>query len=113
MRLKTLAYAFLLFQLVLIGYARFTNLRYFCWAPFDEHSIYEISTTIDGIQLSDAEIETRYRFLYKKWEQRSIHNIIKVVDEYEQQFETDKDKQVAIKYSKNGHPTIIWEWEQE
>ena len=53
--------AFLLFQLVMIVYARFVPSRYFCWAPYDAQSEYSLQVTIDGRPLANQEIRRRYR----------------------------------------------------
>ena len=75
--------AFLAIQLLSIVYARFVDERFFCWAPYDEHSRYAIGVTMGGRSLSEAEVASRYRYQAAGWEPRSIHNIISLVEQYE------------------------------
>src|SRR5437763_5481070 len=61
-RLRTIIGAsLLLFQLGMIGYARFVPARYFCWAPYDIQSEYRIDVLIGGRPLTASQIRARYR----------------------------------------------------
>jgi hypothetical protein len=66
---------FLILQLCSVVYARFIPEKFFCWAPYDEHTNYQIKVNINGKDLSRSEIRSRYNYLSKGWELRSIDNI--------------------------------------
>ena len=48
-------------QLGGIAYSRFTPLRYFCWAPFDQQTQYTLAVELGGESLSPGQIQGRYR----------------------------------------------------
>lgn len=99
---------FLLLQLFLILEARFIPERFFCWAPYDEHTYYEISVSINDQAISSNEIQDRYRVFAKGWEPRSIHNIFSIVEQYEATYGNNEKAEVTIWYSTNGHENRLW-----
>lgn len=99
---------FLLLQLFLMVEARFIPERFFCWAPYDEHTYYEISVSIDGQSLSSDEIQERYKVFAKDWEPRAIHNIFSIVKQYEATYGKNENAKVSIVYSINGHKKQLW-----
>ena len=103
---------FLVLQLGSIAYARFIPERFFCWGPYDEHTKFEVIVTIDGDTLSPEETEARYKYKMKGWEQRSIHNIISLISQYERTYGENDNAQVLMRYSKNGHPEKEWRFEE-
>ncbi|WP_439152863.1 hypothetical protein [Winogradskyella sp.] len=108
---KTLIYigiAFLLIQLSSIIYARFIPERFFCWAPYDEHSYYEINVTINGKRLSEYDVQNRYRYTSKGWEPRCMYNVFSIVKQYEETYGMDDNASVEIVYSTNGHKEKRW-----
>lgn len=102
--------SFLALQLLSIVYARFTDERFFCWAPYDEHSRYSIRVSIGGSPLSESEVASRYRYQAAGWEPRSIHNIFSLVQQYETSYGETDAAEVTIRYVVNGHPERIWTW---
>ena len=99
---------FLMLQIAAIVYARFIPERFFCWAPYDIHTKFEVFVTIDGRDLSNAEIQSRYGYKMKGWEQRSIHNVISLISQYERTYGKTDDANVYMIYSINGHPEQKW-----
>ncbi|NRA94376.1 MAG: hypothetical protein HRU26_17200 [Psychroserpens sp.] len=99
---------FLLIQVGMIAYARFIPERFFCWAPYDEHTNFKVTVTIDGRQLSPEETQARYKYKMQGWEQRSIYNIKSLISQYERTYGKDDDAEVLMKYTKNGHPEQQW-----
>lgn len=99
---------FLFLQLALIIYARFIPERFFCWAPYDEHSYYEIKVMINGDTLSQNEVRSRYRYKAKGWEPRSMDNIFSLVEQYEQTYGLNDKASVIIDYQTNGHKKLQW-----
>lgn len=103
---------FLLLQVGGIIYARFIPERFFCWAPYDIHTKFEVFVTIDGQELSNSEIESRYRYKMKGWEQRSIHNIISLISQYERTYGQSDNAEVYMIYAINGHPEQKWTYKE-
>lgn len=99
---------FLLLQVGSIVYARFIPERFFCWAPYDSHTLFEVFVTIDGKTLSQQDAEARYNYKMKGWEQRSIDNIISLISQYERTYGKDDNAKVIMLYSINGHEEQKW-----
>lgn len=99
---------FLLGQVVLIGYARFVPERFFCWAPFDEHTRIKTSVNIDGEALSRSEMDSRYRYRVNGWEVRDIHNVLNIISDYEKTYGKNDGAVVVVHYSINGHEEQEW-----
>lgn len=99
---------FLSLQFASIVYARFIPERFFCWAPYDSHTLFEVFVTIDGRTLSLQETEKRYGYKMKGWEQRSIDNVFSLIKQYERTYGKDDHAEVKVIYSTNGHPEKEW-----
>lgn len=105
---RILGIAFLALQLVLIGYARFIPERFFCWAPFDEHTRIKTSVRIDHKYLTPEEIKRRYHYQVNGWEVRDIHNVFDIIKSYEETYGKKDNAQVIVNYSVNGHSEKEW-----
>ncbi|MBN4085112.1 hypothetical protein JYT89_02085 [Flavobacteriaceae bacterium AH-315-B10] len=99
---------FLLIQFLSIIYARFIPERFFCWAPYDEHTYLEVQVYLNNNALSDVEILKRYRYKAKGWEPRSIYNVFNIIEQYERTYGVYDAAEVFVKYSTNGHQEKIW-----
>lgn len=99
---------FLLVQLISIIYARVIPERFFCWAPYDEHTYIEVFAEIDDIKLTKNEIQERYHYKSIGWEPRSIHNIINIINQYESTYGKEEKAIVQIIYSTNGRKNESW-----
>ncbi len=108
-------------QLVLIINARFGVLRYYCWAPHDEQSVFNLSVIIDQKQLTREETNKRYRFTdWRYWqdgkyrnvrlESRSIENIKSIISQFESTYGQDDQASVTLTYEINGGPAKTWQW---
>ena len=53
---------FLAFQVLLIVYTRFIPERFFCWAPYDQHTYMDVEVVIDNKKLTEKEIKERYHY---------------------------------------------------
>lgn len=102
--------AFLLLQLALVVRARFVDERFFCWAPFDEATRFETQVVIGGRTLSREETNRRYRHGSAGWENHSVHNVLRMIRQYESTYGRSDQAQVTVTYSINGHPSRIWTW---
>jgi hypothetical protein len=98
----------LIAQLVGVVHARFVPARYFCWAPFDTMSTYTIHTTIDGRDLSPAEIKARYHKPAHQTDQRSIRAILDIVEQYETTYGKADNASVRVEYVTNGQRPTDW-----
>lgn len=101
-------YVFLVIQIILVIYAQFVPERFFCWAPYDEQTSYEINVEINGVALKDEEVGKRYRYGQKRTESRTIHNIISIINQYETSYGKNDNAKVTLTYSTNGHPQQKW-----
>ena len=104
---------FLLLQVGGIAYARFTPERFFCWAPYDQHTKFEVFVTIDGNTLSHEETVARYQYKMRDWEQRSIHNVMSLISQYENTYGYMDNANVLMRYSINGHQEQEWTFEHD
>ena len=108
-----LAVALLLFQVIMIGYARFVSSRYFCWAPMDSQNLYEIEVEIDGESLDDDAILDRYRQPAKGGNWQAIQHVIDKTQQYEETYGRADGARVTIRYTVNGGPEEVWTWPPE
>ncbi len=102
--------AILLFQVVMIGYARFVPSRYFCWAPYDTQTEYWISASIHGQALSAAEIRARYRRAAHGFDNRSPQHVIDILQGVEERRAVAERAEVSMKYRVNGKEEREWRW---
>ncbi len=110
-RLKIgIAAGLLLFQLGMIGYARFVPERFFCWAPFDSQSRYAIQVVMPDRALTADEIEARYRIPQQGSDNRAIAHIIKIVQQYEETYGAADRAAVKLSYTVNGRKERAWHW---
>lgn len=110
-----LAVIFLFFALQLIGiaYSRFGHTRYFCWAPFDQISIYEIEASVNGRKLSPKEVRARYALEMIGRENRSIHHVFSVITQREQTYGQGDASLVRVRYQTNGKEMEEWNFSSE
>jgi len=106
----------LVIQVILFVRARFTETRYFCWAPFHSEARYTIDATIGGRALNDDEIARRYvleRYYWDKasrtnWELNAIAHVIDTVRATEAALLPSKRAAVVVTYRVNGRPPERW-----
>jgi len=103
----------LLFQLVMIGYARFVPSRYFCWAPYDIQSEYRLDVSIAGRPLTAAQIRSRYRRPKQGVDNRSIQHVMDIVRQYEETYGRNDHAQVVMKYRINGKAEQEWRYPRQ
>ena len=104
--------AFLAAQLASVLYARFIPEKFFCWAPYDEHTHYAIRVVVDGHDLSKEEITERYRYPQTAWEVREMDNVLSIIRHYEQTYGAEDSANVSVTYRTNGHAEETWGWPQ-
>ena len=94
----------------MIGYARFTPARYFCWAPFDIQSEYSLDVSAGGRSLTAAEVYYRYRRAKDGFDSRSIQHLIDIVRQYEETYGRGDHARVVMKYRVNGKAEQEWRY---
>ena len=102
--------ALLAFQVGAIVYARFTDARYFCWAPYDAQNEYVIEASLGGAPLNPEQIRARYRRGPKGVDNRSIQHVKDIVAGVETLYHPDDPAEVTLRYRINGHEEQVWTW---
>lgn len=106
----TIGLSLIAFQVGAIAYARFVPSRYFCWAPFDMQTDYQLQVTVNGKKLSPAEIQKRYRRPAKGTDNRSYHHLIDIIEQTELQYHPHDDTRVLMTYRINGQQEQQWHY---
>jgi hypothetical protein len=101
---------FLFLQFLSLIYARFIPERFFCWAPYDEHSYYKIEVALGDNVLTTEQIKERYRYKVEGWEPRSINNLFNLISQYESSYGKNENAKVTIDYTINGHKKGTWNY---
>lgn len=109
-RRNSVVIAFLLFQVAMIVYARFTPTRYFCWAPHDTQNKYAIYVTLDNRELTSREVARRYRIRQEGVDPRAIEHVILLIDHYERTFGRHDSAEVRLEYRTNGGSLTVARW---
>jgi len=104
----TIGLLFLLLQVASVIYSKTIPEKFFCWAPYDQHSYYETFVVINNKTLTLEEIEKRYHYKPKGWEPRSIYNIFNMINQYESTYGKNDNASVKVKYAINGHKEQLW-----
>jgi hypothetical protein len=106
----TAGVALLLFQVVMIVYARFVPSRYFCWAPFDVQTEYKLQVHVNGKTLSANEIRARYRRPQNGTDNRSPQHVMDIIEGYERTYGKNDHSTVVMRYRVNGKQDQTWQW---
>lgn len=109
---SSLAVSILLAQVAAIFYARFVPSRYFCWAPFDMQTDYQIEAQINGEHLTPSQIRSRYRRPQKGTDNRSVQHIIDIIQQAEHRYHANDNSEVLLRYSVNGKELKTWKFER-
>lgn len=110
-----IAILFLLLQLGSVIYARFTQRRYFCWAPNDYVVEYQLEVKVHGQRLSPEQIRARYQIdpgHFWKVEHPAEH-LIDNLAQYEKTYGRNDGAELRLTWKYNGHPELRkWQWPQ-
>lgn len=107
---RAVACLILLVQVVTVVYARFTPARYFCWAPFDMQTDYRLQAQVGGRELTPAEIRKRYRRPAAGTDNRSVQNLIDILEGVEQR--SAEKASITMTYRINGKEEHAWRYPQ-
>lgn len=103
---RGVAIVILLVQVATMVYARFTPARYFCWAPFDMQTDYRLEVSVAGRLLSPAEIRARYRRPARGTDNRSVQNLIDILEGVEAR--ASSPAEITMHYRINGKQEQVW-----
>jgi hypothetical protein len=110
---KFIVLVFFLVQVTCIIYSRFVDERFFCWAPFDQISIYEIQVKVNSQLLSSQAIRERYNLPSIGRENRSIHNVFDIIRQYEESYGKGESASILVTYYTNGKAKEEWGFKPE
>lgn len=96
--------------MVLIGASRRTPARYFCWAPFDMQTDYQLEVTLHGRKLTPQQIRERYRRPAKGTDNRSVQNLIDILQGYEEKYAGANRAEILMRYRINGKEERQWRY---
>ena len=96
--------------MLLVAIGAFRAEKHFNWVPYDELTPYRITVVIGNDTLSDAAVRQRYRRPTHHRENRSIHNLIALVRQYEETYGRKEAAQVTVDYAINGGTPRRWSW---
>jgi hypothetical protein len=103
--------ALLVVQLAGVVHARLVPHRYFCWAPFDVLTRYELTVSLPGGKvLAGPAAGDRYHFHDYGVDNRSPWNVIKAVRDYEETYGKTDHAEVVVRYAVNGAHRGEWRW---
>jgi len=109
---RQLLLTFFALQLVGMIIGRFTQVKYFLWAPYDEISTYTIQVDLPSGRLDEQTVESRYRQAAVGRENRSIHNLISIIKQYESTYGALDKAKVKLTFVTNGIDSCTWWWPQ-
>jgi len=101
------------FQVAAIAYARFVPSRYFCWAPYDMQTDYQVDVWVNGRKLEPREIRERYRRAARGTDNRSLQHVIDIFQQTEERYHQGDRALIAMRYLINGHIRGEWRWPPE
>lgn len=103
---------FLIVQLGFIINARFSEARYFCWAPYDYQIEYLLRVRVKDQMLTEGEIRNRYRVQARGLEVRSIQHLKNILTQYERTYGKNEQARIDMHYTTNGRELTYWQWPQ-
>ena len=110
---RAIILAFFLIQVIGVVYSRFLEERYFCWAPFDQISYYEIRVEVNGVDFTQEQIQRRYNLQGNGRENRAIHNVFSIIKQYEDSYGKEEKVVGKVIYSTNGKAKEEWNFSTE
>lgn len=97
-------------QVVGVGVGRLTDTRYFCWAPYDEITQFQLRVVINGRELSQPEVKRRYRLPHATRDNRSWAHVPAIIAHYECTRGSADGAVVEYRYRVNGGEARLWRW---
>ncbi len=106
--IRTLTVAFFLIQIVSVIVSQFKTGKHFCWAPHNTQNFYNITCVLNGVLLTDKEIQIRYGIPAKGWEAHQMQNVKDFIKEHERQNGYSDKTVVRMQYTENGGTAKTW-----
>lgn len=100
--------AFLLVQLVWMLVEQGGSTRYFCWAPNDYMTRYQLQVSVAGRALSAAEVQQRYHLPAEDLSETVPQHLIDIVEQRERTYGRGEGAAVALRYRVNGREERTW-----
>jgi len=96
--------------------ARFSDTRYFCWAPFHSEARYKVDATVGGLALGDEAVARRYglpRYYFDPktrtdWELNAIAHVTDTIRATEAALPVGARARVVVTYRENGGQERRW-----
>jgi hypothetical protein len=101
---------FLLGQLAWMLYEQTRPTRYFCWAPNDYVTDYQLAVTVAGRALSDEEVLRRYHWPRQGRFENVPQHLIDIVRQFEHTYGRAEEAHVQLVYRLNDHAEQEWRW---
>ena len=101
----------LVFQPAAIARSRTMASRYFCWAPFDMQTRYDLTVVVPVKgRLSQQDVCSRYHLSNYGGDNRSPQHVIDIVRQYEDTYGRPDRAEVTMRYMINGVHPGEWKW---
>lgn len=97
--------AFLLVQLIWVGFAQFGSSRWLCWAPNDYAVEYELIVLKDGRRITG-----RYTVPDHGLYENPAQNMIDIIEQYERRYGRNDRVEVDLIYRNSGGPESRWHY---
>ena len=107
---SSVAVCLLLFQLGMIVRARFSEARYFSWAPHDVMWDFDLSVDVGGEELGHEQALRRYRIRRRKRHEHAIEHVKLAIRQFETTYGAGEGANVTLTYRRNGGPMETWSW---
>lgn len=101
---------FIILQIILIIYARFSTNRYFAWAPHDIQIEYYLEVHKNNVKLKDIQLENRYGLRTHGWVDLPPNHIFNLLEDYERCEIDSNTNRIVFKYRVNGKSWRKWIW---
>lgn len=100
-------------QVIGVMASRFTETRYYSWAPYDEITEFELRVWVGGRELLGAEAARRYRLPHPSRDNRSWAHVPAAVAHYERTLGRDEGARVEYRHRINGGAERVWLWPED
>jgi hypothetical protein len=107
-----IALALLFFQVGAVIYSRFHLTKYFSSAPNDAITKFRVHVSAEGKELTQTDIQNRYRFFKYGWDDRSPAHIFDIITQYETTYGKEEKANVVVNYTVNGKEQRPWHYPQ-
>lgn len=108
----TVGLILLTLQVGAIAYARLTEARYFCWAPYDMQTQYKLQAVVNSVVLTPQQIQQRYRRPREGRDNRSPQHLKDIFEQTERHYHAEDQVDLILTYRINGKEERTWRYLQ-